>query len=64
MMAKTFKNGDRIIVTYPPTHNRKKEMFCSGVVRGYDEKRDEYAVKLDEGMVVYPKADMVERGLL
>jgi len=58
----TIDIGDRVTVTYPPTYNRKREMVCSGVVRGMGDK--EYVVKLDNGAVVYPKKEMVERCLI
>lgn len=63
-MAKTFNNGDRVQVTYPPTHNRKKELVCSGVIRGQIRDTNEYVVKLDSGQIVYPKTRMIERSLL
>ena len=63
-MTKTFNNGDRVQVTYPPTHNRKKDLVCSGVIRGKISDKEEYVVKLDSGQIVYPKTEMIERSLL
>ena len=63
-MAKTFNNGDRVQVTYPPNYNRKKELVCSGVIRGKISDKEEYVVKLDSGQIVYPKTEMIERSLL
>jgi hypothetical protein len=64
LMAETFNNGEEVTVTYPPNYNRKKEMVCSGVIRGKIKDKEEYVVKLYSGQVVYIKTEMIERGLL
>lgn len=60
----TFNNNDRVIVTYPPNYNRRKELECSGVVCGKIKDKEEYVVRLDSGQIVYPKTEMIERSLI
>lgn len=60
----TFKDGDKVIVIYPPNYNHKKELECSGEICGKIKDKEKYVMRLHTGQIVYPKTEMIERSLI